>query len=472
MGRTEKLGKNLLLISLGSIGSKALTFLLVPLYTAVLSTEEYGISEVLITTVSLLMPIFTMTISESMLRFPLDSANDKKQIFTSGVIVNIIGFLVLLALSPVILYIDILKPYYKLFILYYFGVSVYNSLSCFTSGRGHVALSSIVGIFQTLFLVISNIILLVFLHWGLEGYLISFIISYLVSSFVLFVLDKQYYLLLKPNKIDLRMTKEMLWYSIPMIPNSISWWISNSSDKYMLTYFCGSEINGLYSVAYKVPTLLMVFYGIFMSAWRLSATEDFGSHESTRFYNTIYKTMTVVLSVFAGFIILFNYQLSHFFYSNDFFEARFFVPVLVMAVMFHGIAEYYGTIYTSSKQTKMLFYSSFVGAVVNVILNFSLIPVWNGYGAAISTLVSYLIILLFRAFHSRKILFINSNDKVFMLTILLLFMMTSIQTIEINNSFTISTCIYITILFLNRNPLIKILEKLKTTLYSKLYGHK
>lgn len=472
MGQTEKLGKNLLLISLGSIGSKALTFLLVPLYTAVLSTEEYGISEVLITTVSLLMPVFTMTISESMLRFPLDNKNDFNQIFTSGVLVNTVGFLALLAFSPIILFIDILKPYYGLFILYYFGSSVFNSLSCFTSGRGHVSLSTIVGIFQTLFLVISNILFLLILHWGLEGYLISFIISYLLSSLMLFIFDKQYCLLLKPSKIDLRLTKDMLWYSIPMIPNSISWWISNSSDKYLLTYFSGPEINGLYSVAYKVPTLLMVLYGIFMSAWRLSATDDFGSHESTRFYNAIYKIMTVVLSVFAGLIILFNYQLSKVFYSNDFFEARFFVPILVIAVMFHGIAEYYGSIYTSSKQTKMLFYSSFAGAVVNIILNLIFIPIWNAYGAAIATLVSYLVILIFRALHSKKIMYINSNDKVFIFTILLLFLMVTIQTLEINNSFVISTCIFILILLINRSILIKILEKFKTTINSKLYGHK
>lgn len=472
MGRIEKLGKNLLLISLGSIGSKALTFLLVPLYTAVLSTEEYGVSEVLITTISLLMPIFTMTISESMLRFPLDSTIDNRQIFTSGILINTIGFLTLFAFSPLILYIDILKPYYGLFLLYYLGASVYNSLNCFTSGRGHVSLSTIVGIFQTLFLVISNIFLLVIFHMGVEGYLTSFIISYFLCSLMLFILDKQYYLLLKPQKIDLRITKDMLWYSIPMIPNTISWWISNSSDKYMLTFYCGAETNGLYSIAYKVPTLLMVLYGIFMSAWRLSATEDFGSHESTRFYNTIYKTMTVVLSVFAGLIILFNYRLSKVFYSNDFFEARFFVPTLVMAVMFHGIAEYYGTIYTSSKQTKMLFYSSFAGAVVNVLLNLILIPFWNGFGAAIATLVSYLIILLFRALHSRKIMYITSIDKVFVVTILLLFLMAIIQTLEIKSSFVISTCIYITILFLNRNSLIKILEKFKTILNSKLYGGK
>ena len=138
---------------------------------------------------------------------------------------------------------------------------------------------------------------------GIYGYLLSFIVSNFAGMILLVTLGKMH-VYFKIGKIDKKLMKEMLFYSLPMITNSISWWISNSSDKYILTFLCGATINGIYSVAYKIPTILSVCYGVFMSAWRLSAVDDFGSEETDRFYSQILTKMTKALIIVGAGIVL------------------------------------------------------------------------------------------------------------------------------------------------------------------------
>lgn len=459
MSRWRKLGINVLLMTIGSIGTKVLAFLLVPLYTSVLSTQDYGVSDLIVTTISLLMPLFTATISESMLRFALEDNYDKKQIFTIGIIVNLIGFALLLCFSPLIFFVELLRPYYICFLVYYLVNSLYVSLSSYTRGIGKVTLFTVSGVCQTIALLVSNIIGLVVLHRGIEGYLFSYIFSNLFAIAVLIFGGKEFQYWISPKKIDKSMVKTMLRYSVPMIPNSISWWVSNSSDKYILTAICGATVNGIYSVAYKIPTILSVFYNIILSAWRLSAVEDFGSEETSAFYSSVYRKMEGGLVLVSAGIILFNKLLSRLLYAKDFYSARFFVPVLVIAFLLHGLGEFYGSIYTSARQTGVLFYSSLTGAICNIILNIILIPQFGGLGAAIATLLSYGIILIFRAVHSRKIMKMKIDYRHGTLAMILLVAMCIVQTIDFSYAFIFAAVLFSLLLVLERNVGLEISRK-------------
>ena len=99
---------------------------------------------------------------------------------------------------------------------------------------------------------------------------------------------------------DKNLAKEMLRYAIPMMPNSLSWWISNSSDKYIVTWFCGTAVTGIYSVAYKMPSMISVVVQIFYNAWSISAVDGFGSEETLKFYNSIYKKYIAGTFFFAS----------------------------------------------------------------------------------------------------------------------------------------------------------------------------
>lgn len=457
MNRSKKLGINVILMTISSFGSKLLTFFLVPLYTSYLSTAEYGVSDLITTTTSLLAPVFTATIGEAVMRYALEKDVDKEQVLRIGLITHIVGFLMLLCISPILLKIELLKPYYIFFILYYFTFTFYSLFSLFCRGIQKIGAFTISGIVQTASMVVTNIISLVVLHKGIYGYLLSYIVSNVVGIFLLLFLGK-IYLYIKPGKIDKKLAKEMFRYSIPMIPNSISWWISNSSDKYILTFLCGATVNGIYSVAYKIPTILSVCYSVFMSAWRLSAVDDFGSKETEIFYSNILTKMTKALTIMAAGIICFNKILAKFLYAKDFFSAREFVPVLVIAFLLHGLGEFYGSVYTSARQTKMLLYSSLGGAIANIVLNFLMIPVWKGMGAAIATMISYGIILLVRAIHSKKIMTITVPKMEIAVSAMLLLCMMVIQTLDFTGAFTISIILLCAIIVLNKDIAVLILK--------------
>ena len=96
MNRNKKLGINVVLMSISSFGSKLLTFFLVPLYTSYLTTAEYGVSDLITTTTSLLAPIFTATIGEAVLRYALEKDIDKYQVFRIGLFIHMVGFIALM----------------------------------------------------------------------------------------------------------------------------------------------------------------------------------------------------------------------------------------------------------------------------------------------------------------------------------------------------------------------------------------
>lgn len=466
MQRGKKLGKNIGLMAIGTFGSKMLTFFLVPLYTSCLTTAEYGIADLITTTISLLYPLFTVTIGEAVLRYSLDRDIDKKQVFTIGLLLNAIGFAVLLLCTPIWFRIDFLHQNYAYFLFYYISYVLYQLFSFFSRGIDEVAIYTIGGIFQTVATIITNVVALLILNLGIEGYLLSFIISNSTAALIIFIFA-HLYRYISFEKIQKDLLREMLMYSIPMIPNSISWWISNSSDKYILKIFSGATITGIYSVSYKIPTILSVCYNIFMSAWRLSSVEEFGSEESRRFHSDIFEKLFDALALAAAGIILFNQFLAKILYAKDFYAARVYVPVLVIAVMIHGIGEYFGTIYTSAKKTKMLLYSSLTGGIANIILNCLLVRKYSAMGAAIATLISYLIIVVFRAIHTRTIMKLSFNYLKVSIMSIILVIMCVVQTLEFIYSFIYSFFMFAIILLVSYKTVKDILSGINSVVINK-----
>ena len=331
MASYKKLGKNIISLTIGSFASKLLSFFFVPFYTSILSTKEYGTADLITTTVSLLFPFFSLIICESMMRFAQEKTEDKEQIFSIGMWVWGIGFIILLICSPLLLLISSLKSYWILVVLYYFAYSLNSNIGYFVRGIEKVVTYSIGGIINTFITVFLNILFLLYFKIGVLGYLLSFIIANIVAAFYMMISAKIY--TYKYRKIDKQLLHRMLKYSLPMIPNSASWWISNSSDKYILTFFIGVAANGIYSVAYKIPTIISMLTSIFSTAWRLSAVEEFGTEESRKFYSDVFDMyITITLCASSG-LMLINKPLAHFLYSKDFYQAWKFVPILLISAV-------------------------------------------------------------------------------------------------------------------------------------------
>lgn len=406
MSNYKKLGKDVLLMTIGSFGSKLLTFVFVPFYTKLLTTAEYGTADIISTTVTLLFPFFSIIICEAMMRFALEKENDPKQVWSIGIKITIIGSVIFMILSPIVFFTP-LKDYYLFVVLYYITYCFNHAVSYFVRGINQTKIFAMGGIVQTLAVVISSLILILWLRLGIMGYLITHVVGSVVSTVYMYVAAKVYKYGFTWKNIDKAMQKQMLKYSIPMIPNSVSWWLSDASSKFFLNAFIGSSANGLLSVANKVPHIMTTMTGIFGRAWKINAVDDFGSEKSKRFFEDCFSKMASMLMIMISVMLLLNKPLAFILFKNDFFKARLFVPLLLFSTIMHAYSEFLGSIYTSSYKTNFLIVSTVIGAVVNVVLNIVLIPRVGIMGAAISVAMAQTVICVSRLIHSRSIMKLN-----------------------------------------------------------------
>lgn len=347
----KKLLSNTGLLAIGSFASSLLGMLLIPFYTAVLSTVDYGISDLIVTTTSLLYPFTTLAISESIMRFALDKLVDKKSVYSIGLSMIFGGYILLLLCSPIIKR-STIGNYYYYFLLYYISYCVHTVTSYFVKEIEEIKIYSIAGLLNSAIVISCNLYFLLVLKIGIIGYLLSSILGHGLTALFMFISGRLYEYIIPVWKIDGHLFRKMIQYSIPIIPNSISWWIANSSDKYVLNHFVNVSQVGIYSISYKIPTIMMTVMGFFISAWQISAVDDFGTKKSQEFFSDVFRKCFAVNVILASGLIALSKVMGSFLYSSDFFIAWKYVPVLVLANVFNVMASFMGTIYTSAKKQR------------------------------------------------------------------------------------------------------------------------
>ena len=410
MNRYKKLGKNFILMILGNFASKVMSFLLIPFYTAILTTAEYGTADLITTTIDLLIPFFTLLMSEAMLRFALEKGQDKAEVFASGIAVTCIGLLVFLVMSPIVCLFDQIGEFYWWFVIYFFVSSIQMIFAYFTRGIEKTGIYSISGMIQTASFLLANILFLSVFKMGITGYLLSSILSCGISAMYLFFSARMYqYCCWKSINKDI--IHKMIKYAAPMIPNSLSWWISNSSDKYVLTFFLGVAETGIYSISQRIPSFLATVSTIFMGAWNISAVEDFGSQENCKFFSDIYRKYSMLNIIMVSAALCITKPLARFLFSDEFFRGWINVPLLLFAFLFHAMSGFLGSVYTAAKKTRMIFASTLIAAATNIALNFAFIPYLGGIGAALATFISYFLIWAIRLWDSRRIICLDIDFK-------------------------------------------------------------
>lgn len=397
------LAKNVGLFSISSFIPKILSFVLIPIYTNCLTTAEYGVSDLLSTTVSLLIPFFTLDIQDAVMRFALDKKYGKSDVFTTAFRIILIGtgLVSLGAFIASTLKIPGLKDGYLIFlILMYFTTALSNSLVMFCRGIDKVNVLVVGGILQSVVMLSTNILFLVVFKWGLTGYLLANTLGSLVAVFWYFIGAKLHRYITK--SVPKNVLKDMVQFSFPLIFSVTAWWINNASDRYILTWMSGVAVSGLYAVSYKIPNILSIFQNIFFQAWSISAIKEFDKNDTDRFISNMYNMMNFGMVFFCSGVMFLNLPISKILYTNEFFEAYKFVPPLLIGVVFNAMALFIGSIFTAVKDTKTLSVSTITGAVINTICNFVFIYYWSVYGAALATMLGYAAVLIMRHIILRK----------------------------------------------------------------------
>lgn len=410
-GKYKYLAKNIGLLTLSNFATKLLSFFLVPLYTSILTTADYGTYDVFNTTVGVLLPILTLNVQDGVMRFAMDKKYDRKAIVTIGFRYTLIGT-VITALGLGVNYIfgfsNLAKTYWIFFLLMFISQSLGGMIPYYIRGIDRIADLSVSSVISSAVTIGCNILFLVGFKWGLVGYFLANIIGPLLQSLILAARVHMFRdtHLLRPYKKE---TKEMLDYSKPLIANSIAWWVNNASDRYVVVFFCGVGANGVYSVASKIPSILNIFQTIFSQAWTLSAVKDFDPEDRGGFFANTYRAYNCLMTVMCSVIIVGDKILAHFLYAKNFYAAWKYVPWLTIAIVFGALAGYIGGFFTAVKDSKIFARSTIVGAVTNVILNIIFTPIMGPLGAAIATTICYVEVWAVRLYHSKKYIKLRIN---------------------------------------------------------------
>lgn len=393
---------NTLLISMGTFGSKILVFLMVRFYTGYLTPSDYSTADLITQTANLLFPIISVGIADGVFRFVMDSESDKKSVLTLGFWCITVGALAFAVIIPLLGLVDDFKGYVWLIVVYTLA-SCYHSLCVYyLRGIGKTALFALQGIINTALVIILNVLFLAVFGMGITGYVLSVVLADTLSTLFLVFKEKMWRdFTLHPQKGIL---KPMLKYSIPLIPTTIFWWITSISNRYMVNEIIGSDANGLYAVAYKLPTILTLVSTMFMQAWQYSAVaEDEGNREEhAKFFGTVWRSFQAVMFLAASGVIAFTKVAMKLLTSDEFYDSWKYVPLLSVAMVFTAFASFTGTVYTLNKKSVMSFLTAFIGASSNVILNLALIPTLGVQGAAIATVASYLLVFIVRCISVKR----------------------------------------------------------------------
>lgn len=394
--RYKKLFTDTGLFAISNFSSKVLTFLLVPLYTSILSKEEYGSIDILSTTVTLLYPILTLSIYDATLRFTLDKKYDHRTVFSASLLLTITAALCLLMATPILgNSSNLLGKNWMCFVGAFISTITHVCVANYIKGCGKTKIFAIQGILNTIIFLCCNIMFLAVVRMGLTGYFLSMVISHIVST-VYMLIASRCYLDLKPFVFSRSVLKEMLMYSMPLIPTSIAWWVNASVDKYMILGLIGVGANGLYAVAHKIPSIFSTFTLLFSQAWRISAILSFEDEDKQVYYAKVQRIHMLVCLYYCIALVFSSQLIARVLFKADYYQAWVFVPPLIIAALFDAYSGFLASIYAAANKTKFLSISECLGTVANVCLNYTLIHWMGTIGAPIATMISFAMVWLLR----------------------------------------------------------------------------
>lgn len=457
-----RLIKNTAIIAMGKCSTQILTFLLLPLYTAILTSYEYGTYDYINSLVLFLVPFTTILMEEAMFRFLIDADTDekKKEIISQSVIF-IIGSLILVS---VILYVIffISKNKLKIYIVLYFVASIYNSLAqSFARGIGEIKIYAIGSFISSSLTLVLNVVFIVVFRMSVKGLLLSFIIANIFTpTFIILKLKMYKYISLK--EINKNQMAQMLKYSIPLVPNSVSWIIINLSDRLIIMPVLGAAANGIYAIANKFPGMINTIYGYFYTAWKEEASRAIKDDNYEEYYNSIYRDLKRILYCISIGLLAILPFIFDVLIDCKFSEAYQYIPLLIIGVYFSNISGFYGGIFTAKKDTKIMGISTIISAIINLSITILLINKLGIYAAVLSTFISNLVVCFYRSYKLREYIIFEKDDMFYLTALILL--MGVILSYSYNNLWINSITLLVVLIYciyINKNILIKIYEMIR-----------
>lgn len=420
MNKKKQLAKNTLIIFFGRVCTQLISYFLLPLYTAYLATSEYGLVDLVQTYITLLVPIVTLELEMSVFRYLIDVRGKEKD---TKVLMSNNFFILGISLSSFTLLYLIITSFV---VIPFRFLILFDAIVCVLSGNflqiargfGRTVDFSISCILTGITTILSNIVMICYLHRGAEGMIFSMALANFICALYLFIRIKMYHYI-DFSLVDKKLIKDMNRYSIPLIPNGVSWWIVNASDRSIIAFVLGAGANGLYAISNKFPTIISSLTGVFNLSWSESAALHIDSPDRDEFFSDITNTVIKLFtSMGAGMIACMPF-LFPLFINAKFQEAYQYIPFLVLGTVFNVAICLYSQVYLAKKLSKQVASTAILGAIINIVINVLFIKKIGLYAAALSTAISYFVMMIYRHIDLKKYIHITLEKGLALKTIIL-----------------------------------------------------
>ena len=420
MNQKKELIKNTIIISIGKFSTQIVSFLLLPLYTSLLTTSEYVQYDFLNTISIFLIPFVTLLMEEGMFRFLIDAKDNKSkgEVFSTTFMFSTISFI---AWSFIILVVGTLLHYpFTIYLIFYILASLLSALAGSTArGLSKFKLYSLFCFLSSFLTILLNVLFIAVLKMGLNSLFLSYIIgNSVVSLWLLFRIKVFSYV--RITNLNKKVTKEMIKYSFPLVPNSISWNAISLTDRLLIINYLGTSQNGIYSVGLRFPTIINTCYNYFNLSWKESASKVVNKKDKDEFYNSVYINLNRLLICVSILIIACLPLVFNILIKKDYRDVYNYIPLMIISVYFSNLSNFCSGIFSAYKDTKILARTTIVATIINLVVGFLLIQKIGLYASILATLTAYIVIYFYRNYKLKKYITLKHDNYVIYHTIVLL----------------------------------------------------
>lgn len=440
----KKLMTNTALFAVNALSTKLISFVLVPLYTACMSAGEYGIVDMAQTVVNLVTPIATLSIADAAIRFMIKDRERSDEYSAISFGITILSIPVVCALTPLLNFSVFggLGHYGIWFIASYATGALLGLMGQVARGLDEVRLIPFSAFCSSVVTLAGAFLCISLAGLGIRGYFISLCMGQIVGIAV-FVIGgesgksilrglKKIYHRISLHESAKPYVSQMMKYSLPLVPNSLFWWIGTSVSRLFITGMLGIAASGLYAAASKVPNLLNTAYSIFLQAWQLSAFQELDSEGVERFYSTVFRILQASMSILCSVLSLLSPAIASLLLQGETYSSWPMIPILLLANLFSLYSSFYGTVYTSTMHTDFIMKTTVVVAAATALLTPLMLTLFGLAGACVATAVSQAFVAVVRAIDSRKYISFDPGARTLSVTTAVLVLQAVVTTTQLN----------------------------------------
>lgn len=380
----------------GTVLTKLISFLLLPLYTAYISPSDYGVYDLYNAYISFLCSVLFLDIWAGIMRFMYDyTGEEKKKPISCGMAIFSISSILYTAVLIIILALfDIEYP----LLLFAYGIlmNLQTLVGYIARGYGKNVLYTSAGLIGSVVTIIFNIILLVNCKMDYSALFIASCIGYVVNiAIVVFGVKVPHVFSFK--NFDKQLFQEMLRFSLPLCLNSVAYWFLTSYNRVAISAALGTEVNGYYAIAGRFGSMITLFTTCFQMAWQeLAFAKSAKETDNGKFYTVAINSY--IKSMGCGLVLLIPiiYIIYPFMINDSYNTGKELIPLYLMGTILSTISSFLGNTFSAIKKNHLLFVTMLVGSVVNVASIHLLLPVIGIQASNLALLLGFALITITR----------------------------------------------------------------------------